>query len=368
MGCPRELLGSLVEMANAVFHSGMGEEFPHLFCEENLENCRVFVEGGRVVSHIGFTVSDATVLGAPLRVACLGAVGTYEECRGRGFATASFADCLSGMERQGVHVLMVSGDRNLYRRNHCMKVGRDHGATVDTASAAKLARKDLALSPVGEGGIDAVIEIHRREPVRFIRGRDFWLKTLSWLKSPNRGGDLLAVGRPGGEPEAYVVSGKNRDGLVRVIEYGGERAAVAGSLAAVIERAGAKQTSLHVPRWDSPMLGVLKSAGAGIQDSNATGTHRIIRFIDMMERLRPLFAERTGSKDAAGLKFAESGERFRFSLGGSELVLPDRDALVRVIYGTIDDSERSALKASPVGKALERCFPIPALSYGTSYV
>jgi hypothetical protein len=295
-------------------------------------------------------------------------VGTYEECRGRGFATASFADCLSGMERQGVHVLMVSGDRNLYRRNHCMKVGRDHGATVDAASAAKLARKDLALSPVGEGGIDAVIEIHRREPVRFIRGRDFWLKTLSWLKSPNRGGDLLAVGRPGGEPEAYVVSGKNRDGLVRVIEYGGERAAVAGSLAAVIERAGAKQTSLHVPRWDSPMLGVLKSAGAGIQDSNATGTHRIIRFIDMMERLRPLFAERIGSKDAANLKFAESGERFRFSLGGSELVLPDRDALVRVIYGTIDDSERSALKASPVGKALERCFPIPALSYGTSYV
>jgi len=170
IGCPPELRGSLVDLLDEVFRPGMEAAFPHLLAERNLENCRVTVADGKVVSHIGYIVSDATILGATLRVACLGAVGTLEAYRGRGYATAEFTDCLRRMESQGVHLLMVSGGRSLYLRNHCMRLGRDFDCSIDTGDAAGLAG-GATVEPIGPDRIDEVIEVQRLEPVRFVRTR-----------------------------------------------------------------------------------------------------------------------------------------------------------------------------------------------------
>jgi len=373
IGCPPELRSSLVDLIDEVFRPGMEAAFPHLLAEENLENCRVTVADGKVVSHIGYIVSDVTILGAPLRVACLGAVGTLEACRGQGYATAEFTDCLRRMESQGVHLLMVSGGRSLYQRNHCMRVGRDFGCSIDAGDAAGLAG-GATIEPIGRERIDEVIEIQRLEPVRFVRTRELWLQAVDWLADSWRAGEVLGISTSGGGAlAAYViVVSPNDKGWLRVMEYGGSRAAIAAALGAIIERTGAKTIGLHVPGWDAQMLALLRSAGQELSPASSSGTQRIVNFRELMERLRPVLAERAGAKTAAALEFGESGGpddgEFTVRLGDSELVIPDRDVLVKLLFGTQDDEERGVLSGSPAAEALGRCLPVPALNYGISYV
>src|SRR6266542_3139602 len=95
--CRPDELFELVDLMNRVFRGGrpgdMGEEYPLVFEAENSEHLRVArAEGGKLVSHVGICIRDSSLLGAPVRVASIGAVGTDPEHRGKGLASALMAD------------------------------------------------------------------------------------------------------------------------------------------------------------------------------------------------------------------------------------------------------------------------------------
>jgi len=183
----------------------------------------------------------------------------------------------------------------------------------------------------------------------------------------------ISTGGGGGVLAAYViVVSPNDKGWLRVMEYGGSRAAIAAALGGIIEKTGAESIGLHVPGWDAEMLALLRSAGQELSPASASGTQRIVSFSELMERLRPVLAERAGTKTAAALEFGESGGpddgEFTVRLGDSDLVIPDRDVLVKLLFGTHDDEGREILSGSPVAEALGKCLPVPAFNYGISYV
>ena len=53
---------SLKELVGLVFRKTLWEEYPQLFHDGNLKNCRVVVEDGKVVSHIGMTEQMASII------------------------------------------------------------------------------------------------------------------------------------------------------------------------------------------------------------------------------------------------------------------------------------------------------------------
>ena len=120
-------LDELMALVNGVFRAGGGrmrECFPTLFCEENLDNVRLIKEDGRIVSHIGVCVRDVISQGVRFTVGNVGAVCTHEDYRKRGHAEALLRHFNAKLRGDGVDLLFVSGDRTLYRRHGCARVGK----------------------------------------------------------------------------------------------------------------------------------------------------------------------------------------------------------------------------------------------------
>ena len=78
-------LASLDELMSDAFKKPLLQWFPHLFSPENLPDCRVIEEDGKVVSHVGMVVDRISLLGCGLTAGCVGAVSTREAYRGRGY-------------------------------------------------------------------------------------------------------------------------------------------------------------------------------------------------------------------------------------------------------------------------------------------
>src|SRR5262249_46474734 len=117
-------------LVSTVFSRRMFARFPQLFNEANRSNLRVVAEDGRVVSHVGMIQREASLAGCRVRVACVGAVATYEDYRGRGFASLAFQDACDKAADDGVDLMLISGGRGLYTRTGCRRVGRDHDFVV----------------------------------------------------------------------------------------------------------------------------------------------------------------------------------------------------------------------------------------------
>src|SRR5438128_8553348 len=98
---------SLDALTGAVMRQGMLEQYPQLFNEENYENLRVVIEDGQCVSHVGMIQRDAALYGCRIKVCCIGTVCTYEEHRGKGYASACFDDATRKAIVDGVDVMIV---------------------------------------------------------------------------------------------------------------------------------------------------------------------------------------------------------------------------------------------------------------------
>lgn len=72
--------------------------------------------GGRLQAHAGFVVRDGWVRERRIRIACVGAVFTRASARGKGLASLVLADALA-RARAAADLVLVSGDRDLYRRH-----------------------------------------------------------------------------------------------------------------------------------------------------------------------------------------------------------------------------------------------------------
>src|SRR5690349_13959669 len=116
---------SLDALTSVVFRPGMPAQYPQLYDESNWENLRVVLEDGKCVSHVGMIERDALLFGCRIKTCCIGSVGTLPDYRGKGYAGACLDAVTEKAIADGVDIMIVSGDRNLYRMRGCLRVGRD---------------------------------------------------------------------------------------------------------------------------------------------------------------------------------------------------------------------------------------------------
>ena len=353
-----------------VFRPGMSQEYPHIYTPDDTANLRVVVDGGEVVAHIGTLRRYASILGCAVKVASLGGVATHPEHRGKGHATALFADTIRDCREDRVDFIVVSGYRKIYHRYGCRYVGRDWDFAVEKEQAADFADAGLEVRPVADADVPALAAIYQREPVRWLRPPSDFHNALRGHVM-NRPAEVVGI-YENGHLRAYVMQGPQQKGdeaHQSLLELAGDRHSVVGALGLLIERGGFASLGLHVLGCDELLRGLLEERGLEGKPAHTSGTVTLVIFVQFMERLRPQFAEALGLEAAADMVFRQRSEQLGFGFGGDQLVAPDQGAAGELIFGTTDGREAELLDGSGrAGEALRQILPLPGLWYGPNYV
>lgn len=359
-----EEIPSLGQLLDTVFSRGKAGEmfrfFPVFLAESNAANLFVYTDKGRVVSHVGTALHWASIAGCTVGVACVGAVATYEEYRGKGLATQLMDLACRRARAWGADFMMISGGRGLYRRLGAADVGCEHDATVSGEAAERLAFEGFALTEYTDADFDVCQTSYDRKIAHFIRPRSEWSAFLAARVAACTDVDVW-VARVRGAPCGYWVAAQPpRDGEVRVIEFAGDAAALSATLHLLLQRYSCSSARLHLQAEDMVLRRLLVDAGAELKDANASGTYLLLDADRLIRRLTPFFEARVGRDAASTLQCRVEGDRYLFACGGDHAELHGKAAAAEFIFG---NRTRSASRG-----CLGEAFPVPPLWYGLNYV
>gem|GEM_PF-603610 len=412
---PNEL-PEVLECVNRVFRLSrdmeptMAQEFPLLFAESNAENLRVIRKGGRVVSHVGIFEMDASMLGYRLRVGMIGAVSTLEEERGKGLASLLLADAMEKMKRDGVELVMVSGERSLYDKAGCAIAGGSYQGSFERddalRSAQRLAQNGGPSLLVTEGGEpSSYVQIYEREPVRYVRPLDNWKKLLSGMAWQESGSGLhyaryAFLAEEGGKPLGYAIFHAAENGIGELVEYAGDREAVSACVTKGMISLGLRELRLTVSWWDLPALSKLKQIGVKFSPhtTQKQGTVKVLDPQGLLDAIRPLLVERAGevadslhlvkrSKKPSAKRGVDevsgmgSGigdqEEFALNLREETHEIGGAKELAWLFFGLPEEVEPDFQRFMPtrdflpkkglLGQVIKAALPIPYFAYGLYY-
>jgi predicted N-acetyltransferase YhbS len=363
-GLYEEELPSLGRLVDTVFMPDqpgrMLKIFPSLFNKDNLENLLVFTDRGAVISHVGMTQRYASLAGCTVKVACIGAVATYEGYRGNGLATQLMEKAVQKSQADGVDFMLISGDRGLYRRLGAADVGLHHRVLITKRVAEAFKSADATVEPLADIELPAVMAAYRLRVARFIRPLDDWRWFLETRTCACRDAELLVV-RNNGIFCGYLLIATTMDkGILQVMEFAGDPFALASAFAAAIEQRSAVGLTLVLQEEDRALRELAVAAGIALEPVHFSGTLLLINTMQLLKRLQPYFAERAGILAADQLRFEEEGEQFTLTRDLDTHSVKGTQAFAELLFGNherpLDNNWTTSF------------FPAPALRYGINYV
>jgi GNAT superfamily N-acetyltransferase len=348
----------------------MGAEFAYFLNRENAPRLRVFVDGGEVIAHCGYRLSDGIVFGAKLRVGCVGAVCTHPDRRGAGLGTRLFLDAVDSMRAEGADLVLISGGRGLYTRNGAVGAADRRYFTFKLEAAGDW-KSDAEVGPPCPADGSVLAALYRREPVRFLRPPSEWADILAGRWCMNRPARLLVVRRRG-QLVAYAAvrapKGADHEPEGTFLgEYAGCRHALACALPRLAELGESPDIRLAVPEWDSPLAAELTARGLRGLALSGHRTVKLVNFPQLLDRLRDLMVERAGPR-AARLAAAAGNGKVSISLDAERLELSEVQAC-RMVFGGESGPDREMLQGrGELGKVLGAALPVEMPWYGYNYV
>jgi hypothetical protein len=302
----------------------------------------------------------ASLAGCAVKVACVGAVATYEEYRGKGMASQLFACLCDKAKVDGVDIMMISGGKRLYRAAGAADVGCDLKARVDESVGAALAESSVSLRPFTHADLSVYAVAYGRKTAHFIRASEDWesiLRTRGIVLGEQQMWTVLRDGLVC----AYIVSvGPNKDGKLWILEFAGDEAAIGGCARTLLEKTKSSWTEYHLQRDDEILRERFAQAGAKLEPVSSLGTLLLIDFPRLMERLYPLLEGAATQAGFTGICFAEDNGAFVFECGGQSETVTSRIEAAQRIFGHPD--------LPPWDGPLGRLFPVPSLWYGLNYI
>lgn len=362
--CSPADLHSAVELANRVFRpegSGdMAREYPLLFSESNVENLRVVKARGRVVSLVGLCIRDADILGYRFRVVSVGSVCTDPAFRGRGLASALMRDAVAHSRSKGCSLMLISGDRSLYRLLGAVPITSFLACTIPADSTPAVSGVVQVSEPDAKDA-PALAALYQREPVRFRRNSDDWHALLNARMLMNRPADFFTAAQDG-VPIAYAcVQRPGRDGTAAVQEYAGSRCALRLMVPWICRRYSVPDLHLTLMPGDLEAQYILRAEGLPTRPQSFPGTACIIDPPVFFGTLNGMAAERVPRPD---LTVSCMDQEVTFTLGSESTAWSGLAEITsRVFEGLPADAP-----STPLTDALRSVFPVPLLWYGLNYV
>lgn len=328
----------------------------------HLRGARVIAEDGRPVSHILFVPSKVSIHGCRVKVVSIGGVSTDPRYRQRGYAGTILQQGIADATAAGARVMLVSGDRSLYRRNHCVPAGHLLEAVIRRGEL-RSDRRGLRLRRVAQGDWPELAPIYAAEPVRFLRSLSFFSECCWWWDC---GLPEIWVIACDGRTEAYLslLPPWRQEAPVRTVgEYAGSRAAVLDALPAIFDAMPIEEIRFQFPGRDHELPYLLSGRAIPLRRTILSGALRLLNLPGLMRDLRPYLAARLPRKVLRGLAFGQRGELCRFSLADQHLDMSLSQAAALVLGGPDAPEVGGAL-----GEALGAVLPIPLPLPGFNYV
>ena len=211
-----------------------GDEWPRIYCLENLVNIRVIRVDGRIVSSAAIYPHEVRFGGARLRVGGITGVATDAAYRRRGHGTRVMQACIGRMAELGCHLsLLGSGVPSWYRKLGWEYAGMERSYKFSRGNRHLLPTDaGLAMREAEDRDFETLAEIHEARALGGVRSPDL-LRSM-WGPKP---GAAVWVALRDGQVGAYLrVRGTS------VTEYGGPAGLVLPMLSRLLAA------------WDDPSI------------------------------------------------------------------------------------------------------------------
>lgn len=346
-----------------------------------LENTRVAVLDGRVVSVVQIHDRRMLMRGTPVRQAYVPLVGTDPEHRGRGYGALLLRDAAEYIEREGyaVSLIQTEGAERFYERGGWSEFGHYHKLTLRLPGDGPLSSPGYEIVPFDpERDLDAVLGLfessNRAVSGPAVRTRAFWKTYARGWEFPY---PIFVLARSAGEAVAYLRDGHGR----RIVEIGWapgrEEAAWALILRACREARDAGLAEVEAVGLDA-FRERLGAAGFGAERERVGGhMYRVHNLPLLLEALLPRMQEGWTASALVGwegsvLVEGEDGSAVVVAGRGRLAVLPSpperpsvrvrvtRAQLVELLFGQADPRRFLLAPAGDPGTAatvVEALFP-----------
>jgi predicted N-acetyltransferase YhbS len=361
-----EEIDALVDLTDRIFRkpgqSSMGSAYSFLFSKENADHLLIAVEDNRPVSLVAMLPGNIEVAGSTLSVASMGAVCTDPAFRGRNYAGTLVEMAIRQCEEEGIHLLLVSGNRSLYRRNDCLEVGTVRTFLLLPENVEAATRDEspdgIAIPYEETRDLEEMLELMVAETTYYHRTKEQFKQLISnaAILSNYSKRQEIVVARADNKVKAYAVFGLSDhedDRTAEVIEFAGEDQAVLQLFRNLYSMYGVERLQVSIGT-DRPSLAEwLASAGGEFRTEPIPGTLRTVHLTGLWDALRPYMEARIGRETLERLTLSRLANGYRIALSG-ETYTVDRAGAVRLIFDGPPMADESDLKM-----VLSRIFPIP---------
>lgn len=338
-----ELRDKLISNLNSVFRPGSGSnmgmalEFPHLFSDENMRNTYYIEEDGKIVSQASVFDWKCNLNGYTLKVASLGSVSTLPEYRHRGLSTKVIREVVKDKTDNGFHLLLVSGEIDLYKKIGCAKTGKVLIGTlngeINQFNNFKTVR--IGVSDRKERSFE-YHKLYALEKFRYFRTPDLSKILIDslWFKRESAVMELYEV-RSSNEIQAYVVAYRQKkERTVKVMEYAGNRKAIIESLSFILKDLEGDWLKFNVNLEDLELISLCKELNISTTSSYAQGTLMCLDVNGLEEIVNSIVREKLGW-DFSATQIAN--ETWRVSIESKDYIITGRSQLTDFIFGWEDE-------------------------------
>ncbi|MBO3803134.1 MAG: GNAT family N-acetyltransferase [Candidatus Brockarchaeota archaeon] len=367
-------LRSAIELANSVFRKDsaykMEDEFPLLFSESNLENLRAFVDAGKVVSLVGMSVNDVIIMGCKTRVVCIGSVCTHPEYRNKGLASKLMEDAANKAVQDGASLMLVSGDRGLYRRFGCVNAGIYRWYSVKR-SQLNAPGGGFVIRKYREEDVFDIVKLHQLEPVRFVRTYDDFKALLEAKRLCDQISETYVALR-NGQVVAYVCLQlpRSRDLPLAILEYGGSRFSIFKTLGDLMDEVGTESAIVRTTSAEVELDHLMVCAGAKRSAGDFMGTVKLIDVGRFLEDVDGYVTEVVGERRRRDLsiRYEQSSQCLSFEYMDRRLKIEGADNITAFAFGSVEKRQQPQTRKSELENLLDAIFPMPLVDYGLNYV
>ena len=357
------LLEELVSVAWDRPGNRLAAPVPPVLVPEETAHIKAVFEQGRPLGLVCYAPGQIVLDGCHIPVAGLPAVLIHPDRRNQGLATLLLDDCLGQMRRDGVRLVFTADRRGLYRRLGFHPAGIIWRAVLSHEELPPAGQAALRVAESGE-----ILPwrrwLYEREDPRFTEGADpLGLVDRASPAAGTAGGEnhtCLAMHE--GVPIAYaILSLAGPDGTSgRILEYAGDRKALAGVLRQIMRRFGLVSLEMTLPGNDRPFLERLRAAGGTWEARAMPGSLNLLNPIGLWQDVLPCLARRLGEATARRLTVTRGeDEAFSITLGQEALFLQDRERLLTLFFGRGAAPWPDRSLPQNLLRTLSACFPLP---------
>lgn len=367
--CKTEELSEVVDLINETFRTSaglnptMGQEFPLLLSEENIDNMRVISVEGNIAADVNYYPSKMNIEGTEINVASIGAVCTHNDYRGKGYSSIILDDIEKRLKESNTHLLFVSGGRSLYLRRGCTFCGKfyEFKTSIDILNNMDDINAKISVEEVTDFNALDFIKIYNGHRSRFIRSYsefnklyngattiwdDFYYKTY--------------LVRVHSEIVAYFIirvrKNENNELYGTMLEYSGDIYSILKGLQYAAKENNLKEYLIRCEYRDI-LSSYLLAMGSNCDEINQLGTVKIISFSDLMIQLKGYFKQHISEEELSNLSFYENPETKVIQYKKETLELKQNEA-EKLILGDWKDIKEEKLISSEFKTILDKIFPV----------